>query len=348
MKFIGLNDTKRLEDLAAEQNGYVLKALPESSWAMIMGDQDIGKSKLMFSIAYSLATNIDFVGLLPCNERDRRPRNVAIWASEESLNWASRKVLAHMNAFSPSVVDVIKSRVSLIDDINPENDKEYLFDDELKVNRSFVDNLVEQLKDVDVLIIDTLRDAMGIADEVEQDNKVKVLLSKIVRDSSCAIIYLHHPRKSDVGASARQLSTVSGSGLSKTNAKARVHYSLTRQGDGVSLSFGVKANNIPKDKRNPINLGWFELGEHSLYVMEEKKDEIIELITSGNLPPSAEDKIEPNEMEDKSPKIKKNQNSKLEVDIPKQIVHKIMPAKTNQSNVNSRVRGLRAKAEKIK
>ncbi|CAH7395689.1 hypothetical protein VCHA53O466_50086 [Vibrio chagasii] len=350
MNTISLADKDKLNELASASNEYVLKGLPKKSWAMILGEQDLGKSKMMFSLAYSLATNIDIIGLLPSSTEDRKPRKVAIWASEEDLGWASRKVLAHMSKFSPDVLDAVQANVTLIDDSNEDGDKEYLFTDELKVNTRFVDALTEQLEGVDVLIIDTLRDAMGIGDEVNEDNKVKVLLSKLVRDADCSVVYLHHPRKSDVGASISQLSTASGSGFSRTNAKARVHYTLTRdrKSDELEVSFAVKANNIPRDERVPIKLAWLEMGEHSIQVDASNKDAIISKLTSGQLTESNELPPKVSETETPKPKVQRRPAKKRALAVTEQVVHKIEASSKTPSNLSSSVRSLRSQAVKLK
>lgn len=380
MKSISLSDTNKLQKLASKSESYIMKALPERGLGVILADQDTGKSRLMFSLAYSLATNIDLVGLLPEAKNDRKPRKVAVWAAEEGINWAAKKALAHLSAFSVDIAAQIQENVTFIDDTSPDDEQEYLFTSSGLPNHRFVAHLTNALKDVDILFIDTLREAMGLGDEVADDNQLKVMLSGIAKEAQCAIVFLHHLRKADTGLSSSKLTTASGSGLSKTNAKARVHYALTRNNKtkGINISF-VKANNISLDERLDIPLNWMEMKDHSILLSHDNLNELSDILINGSaseLTSSVEREVQQDvganpemeagmaECDNTTPhnnvdetahnteelSMKKSAHSqpqkpKKTVDVPERVVHKIQRSTHTPSNVSKRVRSLRGKAK---
>ena len=72
MKIISLSDNEVLSEKAKTSERYILRGLPEVGIGTLLAGQDMGKSRLMYSIAYSLATNIDLVGLLPDDEKESK------------------------------------------------------------------------------------------------------------------------------------------------------------------------------------------------------------------------------------------------------------------------------------
>ncbi|UKA04741.1 AAA family ATPase [Photobacterium damselae] len=251
MKKISISDESLAECAEkARKERFVMKGLPEKSLGALIGAPDTGKSRLMHSMAYSLASGVDFLALLPVGAK---PRKVALWTSEEGVYEATKFISKMLPALPSSVRKRIQENIVLIDDDNG-GDKQYLFKAKGVEDTDAVSSLVEQLQGVDLIFIDTIRESIGVGSEVEDDVQIRVILEKIIRRTGCSIVYLHHLTKTDAKLSADKLSSTSGSGLSATSAKARVHYTLTmNSAGGLQLDF-TKANKLPKSERASIHL----------------------------------------------------------------------------------------------
>lgn len=251
MRKISISDASLAEcEERARKERFVMKGLPEKSLGALIGAPDTGKSRLMHSMAYSLASGVDLLGLLPVGAK---PRKVALWTSEEGVYEATKFISKMLPALPSSVRKRIQENIVLIDDDNGE-DKQYLFKAKGVEDADAVSSLVEQLQGVDIIFIDTIRESIGVGSEVDDDIQIRVILEKIIRRTGCSIVYLHHLTKNDAKLSADKLSSTSGSGLSATSAKARVHYTLTmNSAGGLQLDF-TKANKLPKSERTSIHL----------------------------------------------------------------------------------------------
>lgn len=251
MKKISISD----ENLAicaerAAKEKFILKGLPERSLGALIGAPDAGKSRLMHTMAYCLASGVDLLGLLPT---DSEPRKVALWTSEEGIYETTKHIAKILPQLPSNMRKLIQENVTLIDDDNGE-DKQYLFKSKGVEDTVAISSLIEQLDGIDVLFIDTIRESIGVGSEVDDDVQIRVILEKIIRNAGCAVVYLHHLTKTDAKLSADKLSSTSGSGLSATSAKARVHYTLTiDKAGGLQIDF-TKANKLPKSERSSIRL----------------------------------------------------------------------------------------------
>ena len=280
MKIISLRDTEQLNQLSIDSGNYILDSLVENGLAMIVADKDTGKSRHMISTIYSLALNVDLVGMLPRDPEHRKSRKIVIWDSEDGVGQLSKRILMHLNTFSKEVSETIKEHVSIFDDHDEEGSKEYLFNQDRTINRHLLIKLKEQLQDTDILFIDTIRSAMGYGEEVQNDNDLKVMLTEICDEANCALVFTHHLRKSDVEKSWKSLNGASASGLSKTSAKTRVNWGLMKKdvgSDDTSLVM-LKANSLSRSDRKEIDLTNIDFGEHSIPVIKELHDTYVNLL----------------------------------------------------------------------
>ncbi|MDK9789920.1 AAA family ATPase [Vibrio sp. D431a] len=376
MKKISVASADEMASLAEKSENFILKALPEHGLGNILANQDVGKSRLMFSLAYSLATNIDLVSLLPTDAKDRKERKVAIWAGEEGANWVAKKIQTHLGYFNPAVGEKIKENVSIIDCTNEDDVQEYLFLSAGVPNINLINKLSALMEDVDILFIDTLREVIGLANEVNDDDAIKVYLSSIAKQSKCAIVYLHHFKKSETNLPVSQLTASSGSGLTKTNARCRVNYGLIKdlKKEQISISF-LKANNMADRDRTPLDLTWLEMGEHSIPISKPNSSALQNILLGDQAfessksqtqqdsfkepvvveeHPITKEEIETPANTDLSvgasvapDKSKRAHSPRPTVDVPEQVVTKIESKATTASTVSPNVRNLRHRAKRV-
>jgi hypothetical protein len=104
-----------------------------------------------------------------------------------------------------------------------------------------------------LLIIDTLREAAGNADEIEDDQVVKSIIQEIAVKGDIAVLVVHHLTKAVIRGTEK-VTNVSGSGFSRTQANSRMHLYLEKiqqkhPHESVLKLSHIKANYITKSER---------------------------------------------------------------------------------------------------
>lgn len=229
--------------------GYILKGLSKKRLGFIVSAPDVGKGYLCLSIAYEMATDMRLLGLKASNEHFK----TLYWPIEDGVEEIAKRMLEHMKAMPDDVTSLISQNVMLWSGTealcNVRNGYDVASDSEARLS------LIEACKGVDLLIIDTLREAVGNADEVDDDHLVKEVLQHIANEADVAILLVHHLTKAAVRGTEK-ISNVSGSGFSKTQANSRMHLYLEKNDDKFTLSH-IKANYVNKtEKLNQEPLKW--------------------------------------------------------------------------------------------
>lgn len=226
----------------------ILFGLERGEVGFIIAAPDSGKSYLCLSLAYELATCNPILGLAPnlTTHAEPKRRKVLYWSAEDSIKTVLSRIRQHFDSFSNNTQKQIESNLTCLEfsqiACRPTSRFELINDVE-----SNILELIELAKDYDCLIIDTLREAIGDADEVDDDLQVKQTLQRIAREANISIVATHHLTKSAV-KNPEELSAVSGSGFSRTFANARVGITLQgkkdKSGKLIRYINHVKANNI--------------------------------------------------------------------------------------------------------
>jgi RecA-family ATPase len=237
-----------LKEFSSRTEEEVLLGLSKGKVGYIISVPDSGKGYLCLSIAYELATTIPIIGL----STGLTPKKVLYWPIEDGLGEVAKRITKHLSIIDPSVIDLIKNNLSLWKSDEAISCSKRLIssavDSEVTNNRNV---LIEAAKDFDLVIIDTLREAAGTADEIEDDLQVKIALNEIAKKADVAILATHHLTKAAARGNEK-VTSVSGSGFSKTLANSRMQLHLIKEdvkGKTRTLLTHIKANNIPQDNR---------------------------------------------------------------------------------------------------
>jgi hypothetical protein len=231
----------------ADKKQYILKGLSKKRLGFIVSGPDVGKGYLCLSIAYELATDLNLLNL----RGSQGTFKTLYWPIEDGVDEVAKRILSHMEAVPAEAAKQISENVQLWDSDNPlcslRNGAE------IPGTENGRQKLIEACKDVDLLIIDTLREAAGNADEVDDDQVIKKILQEIATKGDVAVLLVHHLTKAAIRG-LEKISNVSGSGFSRTQANSRMHLYL----ENVQARAGVeprtalshiKANYIPKADR---------------------------------------------------------------------------------------------------
>jgi|GEM_PF-1541727 len=242
---------------------FVIKGLPKGYLGLLIAPPDTGKSHLCLSIAYELSSGLNILGVRPDVER---PIKTLYWPAEDGVHQAFKRISDHLNVLPKDVHHQIRDNVSIYQSSGPILSASRGVSQSEAINaRRELDKLIEHAKEFDLVIIDTIREAIGTATEVEDDVRIKEVLKEIAQSANVAVLITHHPTK-NVIRGLESVSTASGSGLSCTVAFARCHFYLETVKDKKNGSvrhslLQPKANFLAHQDRINQPLTW---GEGSL------------------------------------------------------------------------------------
>jgi len=284
-KLISITD-ESLNTFSKTNEDEVLLGLSKGKVGYIISVPDSGKGYLCLSIAYELATTIPIIGL----STTLKPKSVLYWPIEDGLGEVAKRITKHLSIIDPSVTELIKENVSLWESDEPISCSTKLMGTSVDIEASKNRNtLIENAKNFD-LLINTLREAAGTADEVDDDLQVKIALNEIAKKADIAILATHHLTKA-ASRGTEKITSVSGAGFSKTLANSRMQLQLgsaDEKGKSQTFLTHIKANNIPQDKRFKNQL--VKWSQNSLPFC--KKDGIEELLVATKAPIEF-DEVEP-------------------------------------------------------
>ncbi|EHH1074780.1 AAA family ATPase [Vibrio parahaemolyticus] len=259
---IALSEEDINESLANSNKEQILKGLFRGSVGFLIAPPDSGKSYLSLSIAYEMA--LPEYPLIGVRDGENKVLRTLIWPIEDSLPGTLPRIKAHLAEFSTSIKERLKSSIGIYKHSDPicssgssKHTKEW--EDASRA----LEKLIATAKEYDLVIIDTLRDAIGSADVVVDDYYIRIVLERIANEADVAVLVVHHPTK-DVSRGKDIINSVSGSGLSSTLSKSKLHLYLDQlidKKDGTVQETRlrhIKANYVPFDQqwRKPIRLHW--------------------------------------------------------------------------------------------
>ncbi len=241
----------------SSETQYILKGLSKKRIGFIVSGPDVGKGFLCLSIAYELATDLPLLNL----KGGKGTFKTLYWPIEDGVEEIAKRMLCHMEFFPESIKEQISSNVSLWDSSTPLC--QLRNGNEVPGSEAARNELIAACKDYDLLIIDTIREAAGNADEIEDDQFIKNIIQEIAVQGDVAVLLVHHLTKAVIRGTEK-ITNVSGSGFSRTQANSRMHLYLEKieqkQSSEPLLRLShIKANYIPKSERlQQLPLKWTE------------------------------------------------------------------------------------------
>lgn len=244
------------EHLNITRKDYVLKGLVRGGVGFLIAPPDTGKSHLCLTIAYELATGCDLLSV----SQSSQPLRTLLWLVEDCVSETLIRVETHLPAFTKRQREKIAEGVSIYTRNDPICQRTPA---DPIINSAALEELICAAKDFDLLIIDTLRVAIGTTDEVKDDSLIRQTLNKLATEADVALLVVHHPTK-NVSRGNDVINSVSGSGLSSTLSQSKLHFYLNKLSDKAgkvtTTLQHIKANYVSRDDRieTPVRLKWTE------------------------------------------------------------------------------------------
>ncbi|MUJ20368.1 AAA family ATPase [Aliivibrio fischeri] len=211
----------------------------------VIGPPDIGKSYLSLSLAYEAALGSPFIGISPNNNTSFK---VMYAPYEDRVSTVFERMSDQLDNFSEEQVAQLEENLAFYT-----NDAPIASPQVRNINATnAVEALIKDVKDYDLLIIDTIRYAMGAAGEVQDDSQLKMTLNEIARKANVAILINHHLTKNQGKKKGDEVNSTGGSGLSTSQSQSKFHLFINKNESTSKLELvHSKANYI--DSSNRIN-----------------------------------------------------------------------------------------------
>ncbi len=258
-KTIPLVKSKLIETSLNQDKDWLLKGLRRGNIAFLIAPPDSGKGYVCLSLAYELATGLDLLGI---RHDESPPLKTLYWPVEDAVENTSDRILEHFQRISESYQTVFEKYISLYDSSEPIACSGKLLNSPVANSvMKAKEGLIKAASNYDLLIIDTIREAMGSADEVNDDYIINSTLKEISDKAGVSILAVHHPTK-NVARGVESVSSVSASGLSYTIANSRLHLYLSKKKNKDKTEehrlMHVKANFLNHKERIDTVLKWTE------------------------------------------------------------------------------------------
>lgn len=244
-------------ELREEREGstfdFTLNGLEKGDIALLVAQPFIGKSHLVMSLAIELSSSKKLTGMVKQNAPLRKTLYLS---SEDGRNAVRDRVLKKNKHLSDSVQqELSQNLVFATGDIPPFVIPDESTFDEHNRHKKHISGLIEQLKEFDVLIVDTVSEAIGDCDEVKHDIIIKNTFQRIAKQANCSIILVHHVNKEEIRGN-QKISIASGGGLSKVMRLTKCMFALLHEEKGKKKSLilrYLKLNYCP-DEASDIEL----------------------------------------------------------------------------------------------
>ena len=237
-------DLKNIDKYQDQIGGHVLYGLPKGKYGFLISTPDTGKSYLCLSLAYEVASSMKILGLAASDE----PKKVLYWPVEDDVAITMERISKHLKSFREDDIKDIVNNVSIY------KSEQHLcspYGESADISERFLDELSEVAKEYDLLIIDTVREAVGACHEVKDDKIIKLAIQKLASRSGAAILLTHHLTK-EASRGNEPITSVSGSGLSETLANSRYQITIQKtekrgSGSAVYSLSHIKKNYVPRE-----------------------------------------------------------------------------------------------------
>ncbi|WP_428774881.1 AAA family ATPase [Vibrio sp.] len=241
---------KNIHDNAEELPDFTLFGLLKGHVGMLIAAPDIGKSHLALSLAIEHASSMSILGLTA----RPYPAKTLIISSEDSQAILAQRISQKSLHLDATCLDELDEHLSFLTDIPalvipPESPAS-----EHQRHQAYIDELVELMSQFDLVIVDTVTEAIGSCDEVKHDRLIKNTFSKLAKDSGASMLLVHHVNKDEIRGT-QKITMASGAGLTSVMRLAKFYASLQMTKNNLTLQWH-KSNYMTEEERRTRTLVW--------------------------------------------------------------------------------------------
>lgn len=187
---------------------YTLKGLLEARLGMLIAAPNMGKSHLALSIAIEHSSSYQLVNL----SNTPVPAKTLILSTEDDYSILGERLSKKMDSLPPTTRAEVAAHLDFIADLDPLVILPDSTPTEKAYHQQYLDELVERMSNYDLVIVDTVTEAIGACEETKHDRHIKEVFSQLAKRSGASILLVHHINKDEIRGK-QKITMASGAGL---------------------------------------------------------------------------------------------------------------------------------------
>ena len=239
-----------LSDKSITEVEFVLNGLIKGHVGMLIASPSIGKSHLALSIAMEHASSLNLLGL-SCA---KIPSKVLVISAEDGSSIIRERMREKMESLPDSVCTQLMDNLMFLADKEPLIVPDVATIEERSDIKGRTDKIVNFVNKsgIDLIIIDTVSEAIGVCDEVKDDKRIKAGFQSLAKRTNASVLLVHHINKGEIRGD-QEITMASGAGLSSIMRLVKFLITLTRDKNDLVVKF-LKSNYLPHgmDSQFPV------------------------------------------------------------------------------------------------
>lgn len=233
-----------LTSTASEDMSFTLKGLLSGHIGMLIAAPNVGKSHLALCIAMEHASSMRLLGMSAAP----KPAKTLVVSSEDGAGVIQERMKEKLVSFSPSLKNELNDNLHFMTDIEPMVIPPDSSQAELTEHQHYIDRLIETFSQFDLVIIDTVTEAIGRCEEVKHDRLIKNVFQKIAAKSGASLLLVHHVNKDEIRGN-QEITMASGAGLTSIMRLTKCLFTLKIKNEALSIKY-LKSNYLPSNENH--------------------------------------------------------------------------------------------------
>ncbi len=224
---------------AAESMQFSLKGLLKAHVGMLIAAPNVGKSHLALCLAMEHASSMTLLGMTASPE----PKKTLVLSSEDGAAVLQERMKKKLEACSSGLKHELKAHLHFMTDVAPMVVPPECSVSEHEEHRAYLDALVAMFYEFDLVIVDTVTEAIGRCEEVKHDRLIKNAFQELAQRSGASLLLVHHVNKDEIRGN-QEITMASGAGLTSIMRLTKCLFTLKSNKEGLSIKY-LKSNYLP-------------------------------------------------------------------------------------------------------
>ncbi len=227
---------------ASQEMSFSLKGLLKGHVGMLIAAPNVGKSHLALCIAMEHASSMTLLGMSAAD----RPAKTLVLSSEDGAGVIQTRMKDKLASCTPTIRSELKNNLHFMTDIEPIVIPPDCSHQEQLEHQQYLAQLKETFAQFDLVIIDTVTEAIGRCEEVKHDRLIKNVFQALANDSGASLLLVHHVNKDEIRGN-QEITMASGAGLTSVMRLTKCLFTLKRSKDLMSIKY-LKSNYLPENE----------------------------------------------------------------------------------------------------
>jgi len=227
---------------ASQEMSFSLKGLLKGHVGMLIAAPNVGKSHLALCIAMEHASSMTLLGMSAAD----KPARTLVLSSEDGAGVIQTRMKDKLASCTPTIRSELKNNLHFLTDIEPIVIPPDSSLQEQSEHQVYLKQLTETFAQFDLVIIDTVTEAIGRCEEVKHDRLIKNVFQSLANESGASLLLVHHVNKDEIRGN-QEITMASGAGLTSVMRLTKCLFTLKRNKDFMSIKY-LKSNYLPENE----------------------------------------------------------------------------------------------------